>query len=1620
MMQKMRLSFFFFSALCIASPAYLKAQSPVVWDFNSLVNTEIVTANPGGLKKILGGNASWNADASSDKNLIGDGAVTFTARLASHVAVGLDAANFNRTYSGMPYVIRLTSSNTAAVYEDGSSKFNLGNYTESTVFTIQRTGTVITYLKDGVVQYTSVIPSTGELVVDTSFYKVNSELFSVYLLSDDCDNDHMADAWELQYINLPSDPTEQDILDALSAFSPSDNTLDNDSSTNFEEYQNGTDPTLYGSDSSAFYWVNLVKTEDTGSNGGLKKITGGTAWNADASDTDIENIPPWDGWESDFYITFSAAAQSYLALGIGKSNNNRTYTGMTHAVRLTSANIAGVYESGTLKFDLGSYSPSTIFGIRRIRDVVEYLKDGVVVYTSANLSREIVVVDTSFYTVDSEILWSRYNYLDVDDDGLADSWERLYLPEGASLQDLLDFDPLGDADGDGVQTSVEYREKTDPTDEFDHVTYSEWGFIGTIKAWGYFGEGISTLGSYPGWFAAMNSKRMLGDGKIICAFTSGSDAAVGMSLTFTSFSTSYTELSHGIRVVTAGTATIVENGTSKFNLGDYHDGTLFTIERIEGGVRYYKDGYLMYTSTLPSIGTSYILGCLNTDESSLFAKVNNGDIDNDGMRDGWEFSHLPIGAGMAELVAFTSDGDPDNDGHKNWQEYEDNSDPNNPFDLYNGIEWTDFVNTSVIVYPKPNGNLTKTTGSSAWNADAVSKKRILTDGGISFAVYNGNYVAVGLDYDNTNRTYTNMAYAIRIHSNGEAVIFENGSQKHVIGPICNENIFSIQRLSNVITYYRDGYPVYTSVTPSYGELTVDTAFYTLNSSIASAKIATGDVDDDQMADSWELFQLGLPSPEGTSITAQKLAVESFSPDDDGDEDEALNLNEYLDDTDTNDPWSHLLPVTWNAATFTNTQTITSPDPLNPLNQISNGGLKKSSGANAAYNADAQGTQKLVGDGYLSFSGVTGGQLYIGLNHDDAGTTAADLDYSILCLSSGLAEVRENGTSIINIGEYGPYTRFGIERIGHTIYYYKDSILVHTSAKPSTGEMLIDTSFYTLNAQVSEVRLSTDDLDNDHMNDSWERPFLSLPSSYNWDDQLLALASFQPDGHQDDDGVTNLQEFMDGTDPDDALSFLEPITWTSLSSNASTSGSLYGGLGKLSGTNAYNAGAISTTSLAADAQLSFRVAADDDELAVGFTDSSTAGTTFTQTDLDYAIVTLTSGLAEIRENSVLIGSAGGLGTYDDRTVFTITRSNGIIRYYKDNQLFHTSNTSNTNVLVVDSSFRTVGGALSEARMSSDDMDGDGLPDAWEILVLPKPSARDELLAFLPQGDNDGDGYTNIEEYEQGTDPFDSSSHPSGSPGSLQPIVWKNHVNTASSGSVGGLVRTAAIPSNSDAGAISTHPIADSGTLRFRLNQNDAEIFVGLNAADLDATGADLDFAFKAGADGYVTIFESGVQVMSFTPAAYSSSTTFEMVRLGTAIDYKLDGITVHSSTAPTTLLVVDTAIVTSDALIREGRYNFRSPLAGDSDGDWMLDSWEIAQFGDLSHDETDDTDGDGLSDREEFELGLDPNENDFTAATPAGNNRETITFDDYGHLNTVNGANNASYTIDADSNLTGKN
>ncbi|MFX0064596.1 MAG: hypothetical protein ACFFC7_20680, partial [Candidatus Hermodarchaeota archaeon] len=241
----------------------------------------------------------------------------------------------------------------------------------------------------------------------------------------------------------------------------------------------------------------------------------------------------------------------------------------------------------------------------------------------------------------------------------------------------------------------------------------------------------------------------------------------------------------------------------------------------------------------------------------------------------------------------------------------------------------------------------------------------------------------------------------------------------------------------------------------------------------------------------------------------------------------------------------------------------------------------------------------------------------------------------------------------------------------------------------------------------------------------------------------------------------------------------------------------------------------------------------------------------------------------------------------------------------------------------------------------DTDGDTLPDGWEVTYLLDP------LSSSDAGDDpDTDGLTNLEEYNQGTDPRNSDSDGDG-------VNDGDEVNTYSSD-----------PTNPDSdgdglddgeevtyGTILTNPDSDGDGL----SDYDEAIIYGTNPRSNDTDGDGLPDAWEIGFLLY------GLNATDPSDADDDPDgdglTNLEEYQFGSypnATDSDGDGL------------------LDGDEL-----GNNTNPLNPDTDGDGMPDLWEVNNNLDPT-DSTDagaDTDGDGLSNRQEYTQGTDPSNPD---------------------------------------------
>jgi hypothetical protein len=151
--------------------------APVSW--NSAAG---VVVHGGSLVKSA--STAWgNAGASSTQGIARDGGVRVAVgETSSNRMIGLSLADADLSYSSIGWALYLTASGALHVYEAGVSRGVIGIYDQGDVLSVQRTGTTVRYLRNGIPLYRSSVAAEGTLLVDSALYTVSASLLDARLL----------------------------------------------------------------------------------------------------------------------------------------------------------------------------------------------------------------------------------------------------------------------------------------------------------------------------------------------------------------------------------------------------------------------------------------------------------------------------------------------------------------------------------------------------------------------------------------------------------------------------------------------------------------------------------------------------------------------------------------------------------------------------------------------------------------------------------------------------------------------------------------------------------------------------------------------------------------------------------------------------------------------------------------------------------------------------------------------------------------------------------------------------------------------------------------------------------------------------------------------------------------------------------------------------------------------------------------------------------------------------------------------------------------------------------------------------------------------------------------------
>ncbi len=143
----------------------------------------------------------------------------------------------------------------------------------------------------------------------------------------------------------------------------------------------------------AVQWTNAVGASVSGNT--ITKNTS-TGWGTGAAASGNVLATSTDGWAE--VQTTSVGGAYIFAFGLTSSYVNATYTSINFVFQV-NASVISIYENGVKRIDLtGAPNPYEVLRVQRTGTTINYLRNGVIVYTSATASSSSLIADLSVYS----------------------------------------------------------------------------------------------------------------------------------------------------------------------------------------------------------------------------------------------------------------------------------------------------------------------------------------------------------------------------------------------------------------------------------------------------------------------------------------------------------------------------------------------------------------------------------------------------------------------------------------------------------------------------------------------------------------------------------------------------------------------------------------------------------------------------------------------------------------------------------------------------------------------------------------------------------------------------------------------------------------------------------------------------------------------------------------------------------------------------------------------------------------------------------------------------------------------------------------------------------------------
>jgi len=391
-------------------------------------------------------------------------------------------------------------------------------------------------------------------------------------------------------------------------------------------------------------WSNLNGT--SAAQNSIIRPVGPAGWNTDA--ISVNQV-----YDNGFMQTTVVETNTNRMIGLNSVNSNTSYTDLEYAFYLVSGGSLMVYENGVSRGNWGVYSAGDILRIAVMDNVVFYIQNGNIVYTSSVTPPTLpMFVDISINSVSgtlqdvvvgngTETLFTVFEAnpgaspsyqwkLNGTNVGAGTTTYTNTLVDGDSLECILTPGLGGCSAGSVVSNTLHIKSLAIERDisyhiKNDSVQDGSCLYLNEDVRWeslsgGVYENGTNNVSKTNGlatWSAGGFSHNKVENGGYVQTIVNETNTNRMIGLNSTNTNVSYTDIDYAFYLVTGGSILIYENGTNKGTWGSYSTGDTLQVAVVGNEVRYIQNGSVVYTSLITPTLPLYVDMSLHTVGATL-------------------------------------------------------------------------------------------------------------------------------------------------------------------------------------------------------------------------------------------------------------------------------------------------------------------------------------------------------------------------------------------------------------------------------------------------------------------------------------------------------------------------------------------------------------------------------------------------------------------------------------------------------------------------------------------------------------------------------------------------------------------------------------------------------------------------------------------------------------------------------------------------------------------------------------------------------------------------------------------------------------------------------------------